>query len=285
MNKKPFALLLVVFALAGCTKTKLLYGENAYNSPVFDENYYDEWDGVDELDKKVEKVNSYSTFNLSCSDYVPEGADPVKKVTVNGITSKQYYWNGDKGKQFGYNNNLSKTEKEFNYGVTSKLFDGRVRCESLYQKSRVQVNSTGFAMYFPKMLVSNRYLGLGCRGGSDYPKGQEFAYKKLDVQFTWSFYIHLSNGKYNKTQYVINGQIPVDYGGNTAFINFGSIDNTIMPELQGAVAMSLTWKCTDTEKLATRPELTDNYKTKDKTKKHHLALMLYEVFIGDSTWR
>lgn len=269
-----------MFTLASCAKTNLLYGENAYNSPVFDKNYYDEWDGVDQLDKKLQDNYGFIT-NFSCDDYVPKDSkEKVKEVYVNGKTQKGYYWNGDKEKQFGYNHNLSKIEKSFNYGITSKLFDGRVRCESLYQKSRVQVNSTGFAMYFPKMLTSAEYLGIGCRGGSDYPD-QRFSNNKLNIQLTWSFYIHLSNEKYNKVSYIVDAQIPVDNGGNTAFINF-SIPHH---EIPGAVAMSLTWKCTDAAKLAEHPDLTDNYKTKDKTKKHHLALMLYEVFIGDSTWR
>jgi len=277
MNKKPFILLLSMFTLASCAKTNLLYGENAYNSPVFDENYYTEWEEVNKI--KTSKSESGSRFNFSCSDYVPPQGEKAKEVTVNGQTQKGYYWAGDKEKQFGYNHNLSNIEKGFNYGVTSKLFDGRVRCESLYQKSRVQLNSTGFAMYFPKMLASTSYLGLGCRGGSDYPKGQEFDHRNLKVKLTWSFYIHLDNGKYNKVVYDFNAEIPVDFGGNTTFINFG-VDPV---QLQGAVAMSLTWKCMDERMAIEKPELTDNYK--DKTKKHHLALMLYEVFIGDSVWR
>ena len=277
MNKKPFIFLLSMFTLAGCAKTNLLYGENAYNSPVFDENYYTEWEGVNKI--KVDKSADKSPFFCSYSDYVPEPGQKAQEVVVDGHVQKGYYWAGDKEKQFGYNHNLSKTEKGFNYGVTSKLFDGRVRCEGLYQKSRVQLNSTGFAMYFPKMLVSTRYLGLGCRGGSDYEKGQEFAHRDLKVQLTWSFYIHLDNGKYDKVFYKIDAKIPVDNGGNTSFINFG----VPMAELQGAVAMSLTWKCTDERMATEKPDLTDNYK--NKTKKHHLALMLYEVFIGDSIWR
>ena len=284
MNKKPFIFLLSIFTLAGCAKTKLLYGENAYNSPVFDKNYYTEWEGVKELDKKIQSEQKLTPLNYSCSDYVPNPGEKAKEVTVNGKVQKGYYWAGDKEKQFGYNHNLSKIEKGFNYGVTSKLFDGRVRCESLYQKSRVQVNSTGFAMYFPKMLVSAQYLGLGCRGGSDYPQGQEFAHNDLQVKLTWTFYIHLDNGKYNVVIYDIDAKIPVDNGGNTAFINFGKYElDNMMPELSGAVAMSLTWKCTDPRMASEKPDLTDNYKS--KTKKHHLALMLYEVFIGDSVWR
>ena len=277
MNKKPLIFLLAAFTLAGCAKTNLLYGENAYNSPVFDENYYTDWDHVDELANKIQstktKILTSPSFNCSAD---------LGKVDVAGGYGKNYNWGGDKEKQFGYNNNLSKIEKEFNYGITSKLFDGRVRCESLYQKSRVQVNKTGFAMFFPKLLVSTKYLGFACRGGTDYPAGQEFAYSDLEVNFTWSFYIHLDNGMYHKVEHKIQGaKIPVDNGGNTAFVNFLPMYEE---ELQGAAAMSFEWECVDAAKMSTRPELTDDYKSKDKTKKHHLALMLYEIFIGESVW-
>ena len=43
--------------------------------------------------------------------------------------------------------------------------------------------------------------------------------------------------------------------------------------------MSFEWNSSD-ERLALR-NVTDDYTNKEK---HHLALMLYEVFIGDSTW-
>lgn len=274
MNKKPFVLLLSIFTLAGCAKTNLLYGENAYNSPVFDENYYTEWEGVKDLNKKLESETT-RVASFTSDDYVPEPGQKAKQVIINGETQKGYYWDGEKEKQFGYNHNLSKIEKDFNYGITSKLFDGRVRCEGLYQKSRVQLDKSGFAMYFPKLLVSTKYLGIACRGGTTYPD-QRFSSREFKVNFTWSFYIHLENGKYHKVNYKLNdAKIPVDNGGNTAFISFAPL---YFEELTGAAAMSFTWEAADT--LPT--DLTDNYK--DKTKEHY-ALMLYELFIGDSSWR
>ena len=128
-------------------------------------------------------------------------------------------------------------------------------------------------MYFPKLLVSAKYLGFACRGGSSYPD-QRFSNDKFKADFIWTFYIHLDNGKYQKIIYRISeAEIPVDNGGNTAFVNF-PINEQI---LQGAAAMSFEWKASE----ALPSDLTDNYK--DKTKEH-LALMLYEVFIGESTW-
>ena len=271
MNKKRFPLLLLtVFALAGCAKTNLLYGENAYNSPVFDENYYTEWDGINNLDLDHKMNGLYKNPHYSAGN----------EVYIGDRKINDYTWGGDKEEQFGYNNNLAKIEKKFSYGITSKLFDGRVRCEGLYQKSRVQLDKSGFAMYFPKSLVSTKYLGFACRGGTDYPSGQEFAHSDLKVNFSWSFYIHLENGKYNKVTYNLNNiEIPVDNGGNTAFVNFVPNMGDTFNELNRAVAMSFEWNCADFKDRAS--ELSDDYTQKEK---HHLSLMLYEIFIGDSIW-
>ena len=135
-------------------------------------------------------------------------------------------------------------------------------------------------MYFPKSLVSTEFLGFACRGGTDLPNGQEFAHDDLNINVTWSFYIHLDDGTYNKVSYILKDvKIPVDNGGSTAFVNFLPSFGTNFDELYGAVAMSLEWEANDA-RLIDR-NLIDDYTQKEK---HYLALMLYEVFIGNSTW-
>ena len=331
MNKKKMLFLLPVVALTSCAKTKLLYKENAYNSPIFDENYYLEWEGVDKLNIRN---NASGVITATYSDY----RNTTENVFVNGKDSG-YKWDGTYSEQFGYNNNLSKIEKKFNYGVTSKLFDGRVRCEGYYQKSRVQLDKSGFAMFFPKALKDVKYLGFACRGGSDYPDGQGFSYSDMKINVEWSFYIHVDSSSYDKVTYKLrNIEIPVDNGGNTTFVQFPGYYNimTGLSELYDATAMSFKWEFNDYEKIEdekhkkcsippteevinadmllpddeaqyflkvdheyVRPtsydplaeyyklttsvheDMTDDYTQKEK---HHLSLMLYEVFIGDSIW-
>ena len=289
MNKRRLLLLLPIIALASCAKTERLYSENEYNSPNFDDNYYVEWEGVDKLNV-VESVTYQFTPYSSMKNEIFIGGEPVANYT----------WSGNESEQFGYNNNLSKTEKKFSYGVTSKLFDGRVRCEGYYQKSRVQIDKSGFGMFFPKALKSTRYLGFACRGGTSYPSGQEFAYKDtykdgvliaegLKINAEWSFYIHISSNEYKKITYSLkNVVIPVDSSGDTTFVNF--LPYTGETELYDATAMSFTWSAPDiANKIAeenakgihTHDDLVDDYKVENK---HHMALMMYEVFIGDSIW-
>ena len=272
MNKKLPLILLAVFSLAGCAKTKLLYDEYAYNLPEFDLNYYTEWEDIKSLDIANSVNMFYTDLHFSSED----------KIFIGSREITDYTWGGVKEQQFGYNNNLAKTEKKFSYGITSKLFDGRVRCEQLYQKSRVQLDKSGFAMYFPKSLVSAKYLGFACRGGTnlDEKSGDHFAHDDLNVNFTWTFYIHRDDNKYDRIVYNLNDVlIPVDNGGNTAFVNFTPFVDDKFTELSGAVAMSFEWSSND-PRLASK-DLTDDYTQKEK---NHLALMLYEVFIGDSIW-
>ena len=270
MNKRFPLLLLACFALAVCAKTSLLYGQNDYNNSEFDLNYYTDWEDIKSLnlknDTKVDKVADYSTTK--------------NEVFIGGNKVENYVWIGDDDQEYGYQHNLSNIDKKFSYGITSKLFDGRVWCDLLYQKSRVQLDKSGFAMYFPKSLVSTEFLGFACRGGTDLPNGEEFSHEDLNVNFTLSFYIHLDDGTYNKVSYILNNvKIPVDNGGSTAFVNFLPTFGNNFDELYGAVAMSFEWEANDPRLLD--KNLTDDYTQKEK---HHLALMLYEVFIGNSTW-
>lgn len=289
MNKKTPLLILAVIALTGCNKTKYLYGEHAYNFSDFDKNYYVEWEDIHDLN--ISSTNE--GFKAIVNSSINQSAEDKNLVIIGGQKNENYKWYGLKEEEFGYNNNLTKTEKKFGYGITSKLFDGRVRCEGYYQESRVQLTSSGFAMYFPKSLISAKYLAFSCRGGTNYPNGENFAYKDLNVNFLWSFYIHLEDGTYSKITYTLNNiQIPVDYGDNalsaaetTSLISFVPYSGDNFSELYGAVAMSFEWSCNDERLTANGRDLIDNYNPDSPDKeKHHLALMLYEVFIGDSTW-
>jgi len=283
MNKKLPLLLLGAIALTSCAKTEKLYRENQYNSPIFDENYYVDWEGINNINV-VESTSGFAYAETA----VQELDSPV---VTNGKPVEGYTWGGVPEEQFGYNHNLSKIEKKFNYGVTSKLFDGRVRCEGYYQKSRVQLDKSGFAMYFPKALKQAKYIAFAARGGTDYPDSERFAYPDLKINVKWSFYVHLNSSAYKKVTYETTAVVPVDNGngGNTAFICLSCVDYEAgFYELYDATAMSFEWEYADTKIQdeinngnMTHKDLVDDYTQKEK---HHLALMLYEVFIGDSIW-
>lgn len=279
MKKKFLLITILSLALSGCSKTSELYRRDQYNSPIFNENYYEIWDGIDKLNIH-ENIGLYSQLSSSYSE------GPVKLVNGNiNYNKEEYVWldteNIDHRKEFGYNNNLalSDSNKEFRYGMTSKLFDGRVRCEGYYQLSRVQLNRNGFAMRFPKYLVSTSYLAFACRGGTDF-KDHEFKKTEIEIDVDWTFYKETEDqNKYESVKYQLEKvKIPVDNGGNTALVSFMPYFGEDFSELNGAAAMSFEWRLSNVD-----DKVNDDYRNNEK--EHHMALMLYEIFIGNSSWR
>ena len=273
MKKKYLLIPSLVVCLTSCSKTNLLYKENAYNSPIFDENYYTDRADIDSLEIQ-------NTLVLAQDFHSEDGLGGLSKDDIG-----DYVWNSyEKEKMYGYHNNLDSIEESFNYGILSKLYDGRVRCDGYFQLSRVQLNKTGYATYFPKTLYESTYFAFACRGGTTLEKpmgcGPTFDSKNPAMKFNFiiSFYLKINNSiKYDKISFVLkNVNVQVDNGGNTNLVSF------YLPFagfLQGAVAMSMEFECVD-ERMTTY-NLTDDYQDKEKD---HLALMLYEVFLPKSTW-
>lgn len=269
MKRKLLCLGIACLALTGCSKTNELYGRSQYNSSVFDENYYTYWNGVDKINAKevecqysqlkVQKSNEIIILKNGENDY-----NPNKLPYVSSL---------NKDKEFGYNNCLSKStkNKEFKYGITSKLFDGRVTCEGLYQLSRVQLNKTGFAMQFTKYLINAKYLAFSVRGGSNFETPLN---RDLSFDLVWSFYRKTG---YKASFILKNIQIPVDSNSETAFVSFMPfMGEDFSHEINMSYGMSFEWYCINL------PENTsDDFNDKEK---HHLSLMLYEMFIGESEW-
>lgn len=280
MKQKILFLCLVSLTLVGCSKTSELYGKSQYNSVNFDENYYLNWDKVDEIeinnrpinynvDYKVQKSNENSgviDLKIGSQNYNPE----------NDVYIDKYAEVHDK--EFGYNHCMSKTtnNKDFKYGVTSKLFDGRVWCEGLYNLSRVQVNKSGFAMRFTKYLLDAKYLAFSVRGGTDFLDSEEFGRHNITIDFVWSFY-RLNGDAYERINYNFkNLNIPVDNNTETAFVFAGPGFMDFAYEIGKSEAFSIEWSCYDLP-----DNVTDDYRIKEK---HHLSLMLYELIIGESVW-
>lgn len=279
MKRKILLLTLIPLALAGCSKTDELYRKSQYNSANFDENYYTNWDGVDQIE--IANTKNYNAQYKVQRSNVNSGVIDLKIGSQDYNENKNVYidkYSETKEKEFGYNHALSKTadNKVFKYGVTSKLFDGRVWCELQYQLSRVQLDKSGFAMKFNKYLLDAKYLAFSLRGGTDFLDSEEFGRHDIQIDFTWSFYRQYDD-KYEKINYVFKDLvIPVDNSNETAFVYCGPGFMDFVDEIAGSLAFSIEWSCKDL------PEnVTDDYTVKEK---HHLSLMLYELFIGESVW-
>jgi len=245
MKNKFLILSMMALVLCSCSKTKELYKEHAYNSSNFDENYYTEWNGIDKLE-----INEETTYVRTI------GSDANITPVTDNVTDKS---------------NLGEVNSSFKYGYLSKLYDGRLKCDGYYQLSRVQLNKTGYGTFFPKQLKDCSVFGISIRGGSTCAVPLS---TNLKFNIHISFYIHLSNlEKYNKVTYNLNNvSVTTDSGGSTQIVSFFNYN-----EINGAVGMSMTFEMNE----PTRTNLTDDMTNKEK---EHVALMLYEVLLPESTW-
>ena len=243
--KKIFVFIpLLTLGLTSCMKTAELYPNDAYCHTEFDLNYYTEWNNVDKL-----KINN----------------ETVKTVAPSSISGLS-----DDAIKLGENHKLSSYDSSFAYGYLSKLYDGRVSCGGLYQKSRVQLNKTGYATFFPKQLKTFESFCFALRGGTTCETPVK---SSLPVDYELSFYIHITGSdSYDKVTYKMNNLMTItDHGGDTYLFSFN------LEDVKDAVAMSLTYRLKDT----THPNLTDDYEDADKD---HFAIMLYEVLLPNSQW-
>ena len=89
-----------------------------------------------------------------------------------------------RNEEWGRQNNLTKIDSSFNYGITSKLYDGRLDCGGYYQLSRVQLKREGFGTRLPEALDINKFQ-MSVRGGStcETPLG-----RKLDFDYFLTIY-------------------------------------------------------------------------------------------------
>lgn len=132
MKRKHLLILALIPLVSGCNKTNLLYEKNAYNSSNFRENYYTDYDGLDELN--LSKANALNT-----------------SITVVHKSS--------------FDKKMSDQNEEYTKGILSKLYDGRVDCGGYYQLSRVQLNENGFGTKTPETLDVDSF-SFSVRGGS-----------------------------------------------------------------------------------------------------------------------
>lgn len=268
MKMKHILLPLIAITLCGCSKTDKLYKRGAYESPYFYSNYYLKEDTRDfQIAKEIEET----PMEL-------HSHDGLKYLHAEDVGGLQWEY-AEKEKLWSYNNNLALVDEGFKQGAISKLYDGRVRCEGLYQKSRAQLDKVGFAAKLPLTMKHCDYFAFSCRGGTTL---ENPLMKEIYFNFTICFYTQSAGGMYDKHIYRLNDVlVNTDFQSRTNLVSFyidqTNVDNKF--RLENTVAYEIRWECID-------PTLALYNLTDDRTdkEKDHLALMLYEVFFGNSTW-
>jgi len=259
--KKIYAVLpLLALILVGCRKTEEAFEAGRYNSSDFDQNYYVEWNGVKELE--IGKISTIS--------------NPFKIST--GISND--------GKEYGFEvKNLIKEEDKFSYGYLSKLYDGRLRCDGLTTRSRVQLNKTGYATFFPKEYRGSESFAFALRGGTTINYASEEArIRSVKIDATFKFYIRIEGtNTYDRVDMVFNDlQISSDNGGSTTYVEVPFDEGTV-EKINGADAMSFEYSLKDLSQYSGY-NITDDYTSDPNKEKEHFSIMLYEILFPGSRW-
>ena len=300
MNKKRLlTILLFPFILCGCGEAVSdLYEKDAFNTGRFMDNYYLRWNNVD-------KIQPSKTYNYDATSITTVGVADRVTGRIDGIREEdQKYgnvlldWDSDRpvadyGIGYGPTKNMTSIDNAFAHGYLSKLYDGRIRCDGYQARSRVQLDSTGYATYFPKELTSYKYFAFFARGGTTCERTFK-VFPIFDVNVT--FYTHDSATNIYEAHSISmnNLQIRTNDGGLTNIVSFYFDDlfgTGWETKLSHSVAMSFTFHVSNYGEAGYRYDksdavpLTDITDTvTDDTKEHKMCLMLYEVMIPDSTW-
>ena len=288
-NKMKYVLVpLMVVALSSCgSKFQELYAPNQYETANFLDNYYTERRGFDDI-----QVNEQNIHNIEVEPFVHNGGEEIENLRNGDQYDSEgnfLSWDNDFPEAnikdgYGPYNALIHKNSGFSYGYISKLYDGRVRCDGFYARSRVQLDACGYATYFPKALSSYKYFGIALRGGTDCERSFGDDFPELDIHL--SFLKHdTETGIYSKYNFEMKDiTVMTNNGGRTCLVyfyfdtvlkpTFGDSWNTI---LKDTVAMSLTFDL----KQCKYDDLVMDRKAENKK---HFAVMLYEVLLPNSSW-
>lgn len=290
MNKRylKFLVLGLSLPLSACGYAlKEVYKGDAYNSPIFENNYYRVWDkGLKDVELvheyKINKDTYFSSFDSEMFKAIDqEGSELTYEVD---LANKEH----PVETLYGQNRKLSKYSSTFSYGYISKLFDGQMFCNAHYQLARVQIDEQGFGRKFSKEGKGFDYFAINLKSSFDYTNTSNPAPNSIlsEVDLTVNFYFKTSDGNRRFSVTMQDLKVPTNTGdGNRrkdyvfAGFDFSIINTDYLSRVYG---MSISYK----KNGITNSDGSDiNPADKTEYEKLDHSLMLYEVFMPNTTWR
>lgn len=289
-NKLIFLLPLIALTSCGYGLKNAVYGDT-YNSPVFDNNFYTDFDSrlmaADDIEAiKLDNETNYVFTSYGDHNFV-DHVDPARARSLE-------FWNFsfNDGAYYGKQNNLSLVDESFNYGYASKLFDGRMFCGGKYQLSRVQIKEQGFGLMFKKEIVSNvkdtiPYFAMCFKASVDYTNYEGYPETQVpshysDINLHVSLYCEnqtknklekhtysypLSSLETNHSDHCENNGV-YDIKSNYVFFGF-SLEKL---SYEHCIGISITFS-----------DVVDVYYNREQYKRNY-SLMVYEIFLSNLNW-
>ena len=246
---------------------------NKYNSPVFNENYYQHWDS--------ELKNAKEGINQKLSTYITKFSD---LYTLDPNVLLEGYTNAD---DYGADYKMNKVNDMFNYGYQSKLFDGQVQCLGYYQLARVQTDKDGFSVRFDKESDELDYFAMQFKATTD--NTVEKCYKVNTDELAESDYDMFHNSKIDLhvSLYTKNDDNEIIRNTFTTEVNF---DNNSTNNGSRYVFLAFSLKDFNISRVN---GISITYEYEDELINWNLekgvnditySLMIYEMFMPYTTW-
>ena len=303
MKKSNYKLLFLLptFLLTSCQYgLREVYDGNAYNDPIFENNFYRVWDA--DIAKGSKKIASTKEIALDKDkDFVFTSYDDENFHACEMNYDKYKYSDAvlksedEEIPSYGPSFKLSNCDSSFRYGYISKLFDGKMFCNGHFQLARVQIDEGGFAHLFEKELSDASYFAMNFKSSLDYTTKYRFAQSNSTIKLTVSFYLKNNSATYDelKVSYVLDNvrTNPSESHTSNCYTFFGfQLSDRI--SLDRCAGFGVSYELIDVNPTATWKEegsTTTQSKTftKEELKSEGIAhsLMLYEVLLPNSTWR
>lgn len=263
---------------------KEIYKGSVYNSVDYYQNFYSDWDDavnyhsdkskVENLDEDVyqlDKENDHVFTKFGEENFVYNQSDYEKYSYSYDI-----YEPPEGQLSYGQTFALSKTEPSFKYGYVSKLFNGQMFCNGKYEIARVQINEGGFGMKFNKELDKYSYFALNFKASLDYRrdgKNTNIPGHNSKINLLINFYCKTDNQKLHRipVSYEIDEVKTNNPENHESYIFFGfALDNIKIDRCTG---ISIEYQL-----------LSDDYKESHPSEEWTHCLLLYELFLPNSTW-
>lgn len=315
--------LVFLFSLVSCGYSlKDVYKDNIYNSPEFNENYYDVWD------KRLDNVTFKETKEVVLKDnnYFTSYNDPLFK----SLEPKSEEFSTD-----GHVKNLedkiimSNQDKSFKNGILSKLYDGQKVCDGGFERVRVQIPpshkgvinnydvsavhegyNSGFAQMFEKQYVDGAsYFAIYFKNTfrvTSEEKDKNSVYHNFyassslrivrsSIDLKISFFLKRNDSYVKETYIMAVNNINTNSGNDYRFIGFPLRANNI--DLTGCNGIAVEYEIKDILPGNNNSFVDENgntynyYDLVTKTgidgdiSKFKNSLLLYEVLLPYASWK
>ena len=286
-NRFKILFLAPALLLTGCGYgLKEIYEGSVYISVDYYENFYREWNQdinyhsekskVDNLDEDVYQLDKDKdhVFTKFGEENFAYNQPDYEKYSY----SSDIYEPPEGQLSYGQTFALNKVEPSFKYGYVSKLFNGQMFCNARYEIARVQIDEDGFGMKFNKELDKHSYFALNFKAALDYRrdgKNTNIPGHNSEINLIVNFYCKTDSPKLHR--------VPVSYqideiktntpeqinGGNYVFFGF-DLSNI---KIDRCVGISIEYEL-----------ISDDYITAHPDEGWTHCLLLYELFLPNSTW-